>query len=95
MKFQGEPNQHVKVINPRINEPKTIRFDANGIYETHLRSMIVRMKRKYQTVEDGASPATAPEVSAPTPGYKCKKCDFIAENGGLLMSHYKKVHPKE
>jgi hypothetical protein len=84
MKFQGKPNEHVVVFHPKINEPKNIKFDANGVFETHNKTLAIRMKKKYPVVGE------APQVELK----KCKKCDFTCENQGELMRHYKIEHPK-
>ncbi len=53
MIFIGEPLKKYNVFHPHPGEPRVIRFDANGRYETHSRITAKRLLRKgFKTIED-------------------------------------------
>lgn len=83
MIFNGVPDQLVRLTRP-LGKLSHFRFDGQGHYTTENERLIKRLQHKFTNQE----PTTAKKEHA------CKKCGFVAENGGLLLIHYK-VHKKE
>jgi hypothetical protein len=90
MKFNGTPNQLIKMVY-RIGiarKTKSIgRFDKDGIFETEDANIIKRMTKHFteqvfHIIEDK-------EIIR-----HCKKCSFTCTNQGELMKHYREEHPK-
>jgi hypothetical protein len=107
MIFRGTPGMAVVVTRPRNGEPRAIRFDKNGLYETHIASMIRRMAGKFERVdaEDAAEPAPAPQepqeqepqpepAQEPSKGVVCAICGERFENNGKRLAHCRKDHRK-
>lgn len=84
MKFYGTPNMLIRVRN--VKPFRAIRFDANGEYETDHPRLIARLKTRFKPIET--------TIEEPIEEFKCKKCDFVTENKGLLLAHYR-THKKE
>lgn len=84
MKFRGEPNQLVSIMQTPIRKAKRLpvrfRFNSNGIYDTENKYLIEILKRKFEVVDDKT--------------YKCKHCGEEFDNWGKLMAHYREEHPK-
>lgn len=84
MKFYGNSNELVSSrkynnMKKHTEQKPIFRFDNNGEYETDNPDMIERLKPHFKH----------------SASLKCKKCDFETENKGLLMAHYREMHPKE
>lgn len=79
--FKGEPN-HLVRFYPPIGNVAYVRFDENGEYTTDNERIIQRFMHKFDSVPIKEE-------------YTCKKCEFVTDNRGLLMSHYRSEHPKE
>jgi len=87
MKYFGQPN--LTVIDYEKFK-KVFVFSENGEYETEDEKLIKWMKKYKNFIkceETEKSVATIKSI-------KCTKCKFTCENKGLLMQHYKHVHPK-
>ena len=97
MIFKGPPNTKFNVHKPQYGEPGAIRFRADGLFETHNRHLARRMARKFEIVpEEPQEQKPVEPVLAVTPAsIPCKKCGETFENKGLLMAHYRQIHPKE
>ena len=98
--FLGTPNMLV-TLKPPIGNIKRVRFNHNGEFTTENERMIARFHHKFDSkpgngeeqavdIEDDGH-FEAPEVKQ----YPCKKCEFITDNKGLLMSHYRSAHKEE
>lgn len=101
MKFKGQPNLYVRIANKqmhRLTNIKGISFDSNGIYETDNPILIKALSVHFETIK---SENTVKDIQETTNGEeikemkKCKKCDFVADNQGELLAHYRKQHKKE
>jgi hypothetical protein len=101
MRFKGPPNTKFNVHKPKYGEPGAIRFNADGVFETHNRFLARRMARKFEIIPDeperpAPQPEQTPETAPTAPQMKkCKKCDFECENQGDLLAHYRKEHPNK
>lgn len=49
---------------------------------------------KGAAVEKQAEKQEPQQTEQPKETLKCKKCDFETDNKGLLMAHYREMHPK-
>jgi hypothetical protein len=101
--FKGEPNMLVN-LKPPIGTTKHVRFDGSGEFTTENERMIQRFHHRFDSV-----PADGKELTEEmtddlefqqhqqeeTKHYACKKCDYVTENKGELMAHYRQNHPKE
>lgn len=101
--FIGTPN-HLVVLNPPIGNIKRVRFDNNGEFSTENERMIARFHHKFDSkpsddtaeeqaveeIDDGSA-----EVAGEIKQFSCKKCEFVTDNKGSLMAHYRADHPKE
>lgn len=79
------------------------RFDANGRYETDDPKIIAKARRKFKVMEDPSPESHVeavvdierePAEPDSTGTYRCKQCDFVADNWGVLMAHYRAEHKK-
>lgn len=103
VKFIGEPFQLVR-FNPPIGLLKYVRFDACGEYVTEDERVIKRFQHHFDSVPAEGEKET-PELPEDdlqlerqqdeTKQFTCKKCDYVTENRGELMAHYRQNHPKE
>lgn len=90
MKFKGEPNLFIRVMNPRPGEVKSFSFDKDGFYETDNPITIKRLQNAgYKEVKEELKKESEEKKLA------CKQCGFEAENTGKLLAHIKKEHPKK
>lgn len=95
MRFKGTPGLKLNIHKPKYGEPSAIRFDENGIFETHNKFLARRLiNRKYEIVPEPPAQPEQPEQPA-TASFPCKKCQFSTDNKGLLMAHYRAEHPKQ
>ena len=88
MIFTGEPGLLVRVME-RNKVAKYLKFDENGEYETDNPGLIKRMSVNFQIK------GTSKEEIAVKKTYKCKKCDFVGENMGILLAHYRNEHKED
>jgi hypothetical protein len=81
MKIIGEPNLIVNITkrNNRKKLPKKIQFDSEGIYLTDDERLIKVLSQRFKVEKQE---------------FKCKKCDFVSDNMGDLLVHYRQAHPK-
>lgn len=103
VKFLGSPFELVR-FNPPIGLLQYVRFDENGEYVTENARVINRFHHHFDSVPAEGNVLT-PELSdddlqlerhqEETKQFACKKCEFVTESKGLLMSHYRSEHPKE
>lgn len=92
MKFKAEPNLYVRIANKyvqRATRKKGFFFDSEGFYETDNELLIKVLSQRFDVVPDAE-----PELEESKLCH-CKKCDFVTDNKGILMQHYKTVHPKD
>jgi len=85
MKFYSEPNHAVmeRKVNKQTNTPFSkvlFSFDEKGEYETTDEKLISKLKQHFKYDEENKK--------------HCKKCDFICDNHGELLQHYR-THKKE
>jgi hypothetical protein len=97
MKFFGTPNM---AVMERNREPKyrknpfkckqlLFRFDNNGEYSTTDEALINKLIGKFKHENGTIEPPVASK------SMKCKKCDYVTDNKGELLAHYRTEHPKE
>lgn len=55
-------------------------FNSEGIFETNDEHIIKKMKNRFEFENNT---------------YKCKKCNYVTDNKGLLLAHYRAEHKKE
>jgi len=95
-KFYSEPNKLVSDGNTGL---PILEFDENGEYVTLDLMLAKRMKphfenKEIELIEKGTEkPEKEPEQELKE--FHCKKCDFVTDNRGSLMAHYRENHPKE
>lgn len=98
MKFKGQPGLFVKISNKyiqRATSKKGLFFNENGEYETENPILIKALSQNFETVqEENVAEIAAEEIMETKKTFKCKKCDFVTDNQGVLMRHYKE-HKKE
>lgn len=98
MRFYGPPGMLVRINrkNLRPNSIKMFRFNADGIYETDNPRLINILKRKFKYDEEENQAAVAVTGTETDNGsskqYKCKKCDYVTDNMGDLLVHYRYTH---
>ncbi len=78
--FIGTPDMLVRLRQP-IGTLKHFRFNENGHFSTDNPKLITRIGQKFEELVTVES-------------FVCNKCEFTTDNKGLLMSHYRKDHPK-
>lgn len=82
------------IFNPLVTvidyekHKKIFQFDENGKFETEDIKLIKWMKENKNFIK------CENKQAAPV-SFKCKKCDFVTDNRGLLLAHYRKDHKKE
>jgi hypothetical protein len=96
MIFYGEPNQMVrkkcrKQMSREFEMKPAFRFNPAGELELpDDHPLIDRMKKRFRYAEVEA----VAEVVEETFKFKCKKCDFKANNHGVFLAHMR-AHKKE
>jgi len=92
-RFYSDPNRPVSDGRTGI---RLFKFDEKGEYVTLDPILAKRLEAKFrceeiELVEVGKQ---AEPEKEPAKVCKCKKCDFETDNNGLLMAHYREMHPK-
>ena len=104
MLLKGKPNQVLSTMIIGVGGKKKIvnvcKFDEKGYAEVDEKrlSQTTLTKLKPYITEDKVVKATekVKEVKKEAVKlFKCKKCDFVTENKGLLLKHYRDAHPKK
>ena len=110
MKFYSEePNLHIirqRMAGNRVEHFELCMFDENCELETEDKEVIRQLLNIYrheEVKEESAEEVEAKEVEevkedetdSEKTMFHCKKCDFETDNKGLLMAHYREIHPKK
>ena len=106
-KFFGTP---LKEIKSKKSGKMMFRFDTKGEFITDDNEIIQRAIGFFDHIQLKAEPdgervnktVTVPSMTITKISDKeevklkhCKKCDFVCENQGELLTHYRENHPKE
>jgi len=104
MKFySNEPNLHIirqRMAGNRVEHFELCMFDENCELETEDKEVIRQLLNIYrheEVKEESAEEVEGKEDEAESEKtmFNCKKCDFETDNKGLLMAHYREIHPKK
>lgn len=99
MIFKGIPNQYVRFSSKtviRVTGKKGFYFNENGKYETDNDLLCRILKQHFEIENSNEENSITDDKPTDTINIKhCKKCDFICENQGQLLAHYREAHPKE
>lgn len=95
MKYKYEPNCHI--VDYEVGVTK-FKFDEKGEFETEdskLNDWIKKNKNFLKPIQEEKKKSEKQKSVTTVDSIKCKKCDFVANNKGDLLQHYKHEHPKK
>ena len=97
MRFYSDvPDLHIirqRAVGNRIDHFELCVFDENGEVETEDKEIIRQLINIYRHDEVGTKKVEKVKIEK-IKTFECKKCGEKVDNAGLLMAHYKTIHPK-
>lgn len=92
MKYKHKPNVHI-IDYKKLK--KMFVFDGNGEFETDDPKLIEWIRKNKPFLKPIDETVKLQEAEQEKKMMKCKKCEFKTDNKGLLMAHYREIHPKK
>jgi hypothetical protein len=93
-KFFSDPG---RIVTDGDTGKVLLKFDEKGEYITLDEKLAIRMSAHFEhkEIELIEVQEQKEEVKEEVKELRCKKCDFVTDNKGSLMAHYRENHPKE